>query len=113
MPTRPRVAQKSPRRYRRSSQGYGYAWSKLSAFIIGRDPICTVPGCTKPSTQADHIIARRKGGTDDPENLRGMCHPHHARKTAMEDGGFGNKPGLAVSLEQLRASGSKGRRRWG
>ena len=62
---------------------------------------------------ADHIIARAKGGTDDPENLRGLCLGHHARKTNLEDGGFGNAPGPAVSLERLRTSGSKGRRRWG
>jgi len=71
--------------------------------IILRDPVCTAPGCYKLSTDADHIIARAKGGTDDDENLRGMCHGHHSRKTILEDGGFGRQPGPAV--------GTKGRRR--
>ncbi len=29
---------------------------------------------------------RRRGGTDDPDNLQGMCHDCHSRKTAIEDG---------------------------
>lgn len=115
MPSRPPQARPT-KRYRRASstsQGYDYEWSKLRDFIIQRDPICVVPGCPAPSTQADHVKARRRGGTDDPENLRGMCQTHHARKTCLVDGGFGNKEEPAVSLDRLRSSGSKGRRRWG
>jgi len=106
-PTRPPSANpRTQRRYVRSyssAQGYGSAWRRIRARIILRDPICTVPTCFKPSTDADHILARAKGGTGDDENLRGMCHGHHSRKTILEDGGFGREPG--------RLMGSRGRRR--
>jgi len=50
--------------------------------------------CDRPSTDVDHIIPH-KGNWDlftDLKNLQGLCHAHHAEKTAAENGGFGNKP---------------------
>jgi 5-methylcytosine-specific restriction endonuclease McrA len=80
-------------RYRGSStaQGYGVGWRALRLAILARDPVCTdASGCAEPSTDADHIIPRRQGGSDDPDNLQGMCHAHHSRKTASHDGGYGH-----------------------
>lgn len=53
--------------------------------VLRRDPICTVPGCIEPSTDADHIIPKSEGGDDSMENLQGMCHRHHSRKTRREN----------------------------
>lgn len=39
----------------------------------------------------DHIIPRSRGGIDDPNNLQGMCHTCHSRKTAIEDGRWGGQ----------------------
>lgn len=47
--------------------------------------MCQAPGCSQLATDVDHIIARRKGGTDDLQNLQSLCHACHSRKTARED----------------------------
>ncbi|MGC4000220.1 MAG: HNH endonuclease signature motif containing protein [Anaeromyxobacter sp.] len=41
------------------------------------DGRCQVPGCSHASAHAHHIIPRSRGGTDDPENLVGLCSFHH------------------------------------
>jgi 5-methylcytosine-specific restriction protein A len=80
------------RRGNSNSRGYGARWRKLRAYILKRDPICRAPGCSEPSTDVDHIIPRgQPGGTDDPLNLQGLCHTHHSRKTAVEDGRWGRR----------------------
>jgi len=38
---------------------------------------CQVPGCSRTSVHAHHIIPRSQGGTDDPENLVSLCAAHH------------------------------------
>lgn len=71
-------------------RGYDAAWRRRRKEILLRDPICRWPdGCTSSSTDVDHIIAKRRGGTDDAHNLRGLCHAHHSMKTAREDGRWG------------------------
>lgn len=79
------------RRGTASARGYGANWRTLRAVIIARDPTCTIRVVCMgdPSTDADHIVARSAGGTDDPRNLRGACHRCHSHKTVTEDGGFG------------------------
>ena len=54
--------------------------------IIERDRgICQECGA-KDSRQVAHIIARRKGGADEPSNLRILCDSCHSRETALEMG---------------------------
>jgi len=38
--------------------------------------------------QVDHIINVASGGTHHLDNLRVLCHQHHAEKTAQEGGGY-------------------------
>lgn len=45
------------------------------------EPIRTVQTCRRPSTEADHIVARADGGTDHESNGRGMCSPCHGEHT--------------------------------
>lgn len=69
-------------------RGYGYRWQRTRRGILRRDPVCVICNAA-PSHHVDHVIAKAKGGTDDPENLRGICASCHSRKTVEEDGGFG------------------------
>lgn len=72
-------------------------WQARRRFTLARDPVCTDDsGCTAPSTEADHVIPRSAGGSDEIANLRGLCKPHHSRKTA-NDGGWGPKKFPALS----------------
>ena len=78
-----------------AKRGYGYEWqTRTRPYILRRDPICVnpfnLPDHIVPSECVDHKIPREAGGTDAEDNLQGMCLACHARKTAAEDGGFGN-----------------------
>lgn len=69
-------------------QGYGYAWRKIRKQALMAEPYCQ---CGARANTVDHIVPRSKGGGDDPGNLSTMCRRCHAKKTAGEDGGFGNE----------------------
>lgn len=61
------------------------AWRRLRRTILERDHHrCTWPDCDQPATEVDHIISHANGGTDDPTNLRSLCHPHHQAKSTSE-----------------------------
>lgn len=68
-----------------SQRGYGARWRRLRAMQLNAHPLCVV--CGRAATDVDHIISRRKGGTDVEDNLQSMCHQHHSEKTNREDGG--------------------------
>jgi len=53
--------------------------------ILRRDPICRLCG-KAPSTDPHHILARGKGGSDDPENGAGLCRPCHDWITHTAEG---------------------------
>lgn len=87
--TNERKAESDKARPSAAKRGYGYTWSKLRKMVLAQQPICRVDGCWEPSTEVDHILPRRRGGTDDLDNLQGLCKACHSRKTVKEDGGFG------------------------
>ncbi|WP_119461876.1 HNH endonuclease signature motif containing protein [Rhodospirillaceae bacterium SYSU D60014] len=70
-------------------------WKQLRADCIARDPFCRAPGCDRPSSHADHIIPRSKGGPDHLGNLRGLCQSCHNRRTASGNGAL-RVPGCTV-----------------
>ena len=71
-----------------NSRGYGARWRRLRKLVLNRDPICK--DCNvAPSTDADHIVAKRDGGRDTMDNLQGLCHECHSAKTATENGRWG------------------------
>lgn len=85
------VAQRNYDRRRGSSshRGYGAAWRRLRLRVLARqDYICCETDCNAEATEVDHIIPKSRGGTDDLENLQGLCKPHHSRKT-VQDGRWG------------------------
>lgn len=73
------------------------AWKSIRKRKLIDSPFCEwlLPDgttCNAIGTDVDHITARGvDGGTDDMDNLRVLCHPHHSLKTVMQDGGFGRK----------------------
>jgi 5-methylcytosine-specific restriction enzyme A len=72
----------------RHERGYGTAWDKVRAHIIARDmglcQPCKAQGRVTPIFAVDHIKPKAIGGTDDPDNLQGICRPCHAAKTERE-----------------------------
>lgn len=72
-----------------SKRGYGRRHQRLRKIVLARDPICKL--CHREATtDSDHIVPLSQGGKDELSNLQGACHSCHSRKTATEDGGFGN-----------------------
>ena len=58
--------------------------------IKARDPLCQIAVLcqgTAPSTEVDHVLAIELGGDERDENLWGVCHADHSRKTLMERAG--------------------------
>jgi 5-methylcytosine-specific restriction protein A len=76
-------------------RGYDNWWRKYRKSFLRKNPLCVE--CLKnnlyiPSTRVDHIIPH-KGNRKlfrDPNNHQALCESCHNRKTATEDGGFGN-----------------------
>lgn len=79
-------------------------WKKLRAAHLRRHPLCEEclkRGIVTIATDVDHIVPHRGDPSLmwNPENLQSLCHSCHSRKTAREDGGFGNvkrEPGRRV-----------------
>ena len=78
-----------------SARGYGARWQRLRLVVLRRNPICQVEGCTQVATKVDHIVRRSNGGTDELENLQGLCKPHNSGKTAHKDGRWTPRRGYA------------------
>lgn len=67
--------------------------------MLAEHPLCADPFGAhaaehriEPATQVDHVVPLSAGGTHRPDNLQCLCVACHSRKTASEDGGFGNQP---------------------
>ena len=78
---------------------YDERWRRLRKLVIHREPLCRQ--CKKEgrltlATEVDHIIPLAQGGTNELDNLQPLCHSCHSRKTAKEDGGFGNSRKPAI-----------------
>jgi len=76
-----------------TSKRYDRRWQRLRRLVLNREPLCREclkHGRLTPATEVDHIISLSKGGDNSLDNLQPLCHACHSRKTASEDGGFGN-----------------------
>lgn len=79
-----------------NDRGYTYRWKKLRDRFIAQHPYCEEcfkQGKIVMATDIDHIVPH-KGDRSllyDERNLQALCHKCHSRKTATEDGGFGNR----------------------
>jgi 5-methylcytosine-specific restriction protein A len=76
-------------------RGYTSKWSKESKYFLAMNPWCAEclkKGIYTAATETDHIIPH-KGNLKlfwDRNNWQPLCHSCHSKKTATEDGGFGN-----------------------
>ena len=68
----------------RHERGYGSSWDKLRRVILRRDHGVCQECKAAIATEVDHIIPKSSGGPDAPFNLRAICSPCHAAKTARE-----------------------------
>lgn len=84
---------------KQTGQGlYTYAWKQASKRFLRAHPLCQCPDCDEGrkrvtvATVTDHIRPHRNDPALfwDESNWQAMAATCHNRKTAAEDGGFGN-----------------------
>ena len=79
-----------------SQRGYTSKWRQVSKRFLARHPYCVEcykQGRMTLATEVDHIKPH-KGDHElmwSESNWQPLCHSCHSRKTAREDGGFGNR----------------------
>lgn len=107
MPVSPRTHQPSrhstptyraptPERRLVTGRMYGRKWRAARLSFLADNPLCVE--CAKRNriegaTDVDHVVPH-KGDLIlfwRRSNWQALCHECHSRKTASEDGGFGNK----------------------
>jgi 5-methylcytosine-specific restriction protein A len=92
-------------KYRESSskRGYDSKWRKARLAYLQAHPLCVKCleiGIPVSATVVDHIIPHRgdyKLFWNSKNNWQPLCKTCHDRKTAAEDGGFGNNTSLKKS----------------
>ena len=93
------VAQHQDDRSRRGSsndRGYTSRWRRYAQDYLAQHQLCRE--CGEYARCVDHVIPWRRGKTSiereqlfwDPSNHQALCASCHSRKTATEDGGWGN-----------------------
>jgi 5-methylcytosine-specific restriction protein A len=86
-------------------------------------PLCVDPfglhansGQVVAATEVDHIRPKSNGGTDEWDNLQGLCKSCHSRKTALEQRNMGQTTQVTI-VSGPPGSGKttyvKSRARWG
>jgi 5-methylcytosine-specific restriction protein A len=73
-----------------TARGYGADWRRVREVVLADEPLCRLcheAGRVTPATEVDHIVPFR--GVSDPlrlalTNLRPLCHPCHATRTARQ-----------------------------
>ena len=52
-------------------------WRAIKTAVrIRSGGMCEVQGCTSPAVVCDHIVSRRKGGRNHPDQCRDLCRLH-------------------------------------
>lgn len=80
-------------------RGWTREWAAFSKDYLRRHPMCECDECAAQPAWRRHIATDvdHTGGHSrtcphalDERHVQALSHPHHASKTAREDGGFGN-----------------------
>jgi 5-methylcytosine-specific restriction endonuclease McrA len=57
-----------------------WAWSRVVAHVKRRDRFTCQRCGAMYRLEVDHIVPRRLGGSDHPDNLRTLCHDCHVNR---------------------------------
>ena len=92
------------RRESSTKRGYTSRWQKARATFLREHPLCQCEECqegklrVRAAITVDHIVPHR-GDQQlfwDTNNWQSMAKTCHDKKTAREDGGFGNRRGDVI-----------------
>jgi 5-methylcytosine-specific restriction endonuclease McrA len=97
----------SPEKRARDAKTYGDPEYKRNRAIVRRRSggrcemlVSGRPCGSRDRVQCDHIRPKSQGGGNGLENLRDLCHAHHAAKTAAESGATRRAPRRDPVLQQ-------------
>lgn len=85
--------------YDTSKRIRGRRWMEMRSILLMQQPLCLEckkVGRVSMATEVDHIVPLFKGGTDDLENLQGLCSEHHRIKTNSD---LGYRPAKAFGVD--------------
>lgn len=72
-------------RQKETERTRGRRWMDLRHVVLVEEPVCMI--CERSaSVEVDHIIPICKGGTDERNNLQGVCKACHDDKTCDDLG---------------------------
>ena len=79
-----------------SERGYTSRWRRVAKSFLQKHPLCAEcerKGVIRMATCVDHIVPHHGDSALfwDSSNWQPLCQECHSRKTAAEDGGFGNR----------------------
>lgn len=88
--------QKDKLRGNANERGYSSQWRKARLGYLAKHPLCVIcqdNGRIVAGNVVDHVIPHKgeKSLFWDSANWQTLCKPCHDRKTAKDNGGFGNK----------------------
>ncbi|MDH5612202.1 MAG: HNH endonuclease [Gammaproteobacteria bacterium] len=97
--TKRAVVKVAEKRESAAKRGYGRAWQKAREGFLRKHPLCECDECqagvkrVMAATVVDHKVPHRgdKVLFWDRNNWQAMAASCHNKKTAREDGGFGNR----------------------
>ncbi len=73
----------------------GRALQALRHRLLGDSPMCAM--CrTAVATELDHVVALTNGGSNDEDNLQGLCASCHELKTLAD---LGQRPRVTTGLD--------------
>lgn len=82
---------------------------KIRERILERDPVCVIclaKGIVTETKIVDHVLSLAEGGTDDDDNLQGLCKPCSDQKTEEESArAQGRKPGAVTKAKGVGLDG--------
>ena len=71
-----------------TERGYGAKWKRIRKRALVRDNYlcqdCLSRNILTNATDVDHILNKKRGGTDAIDNLQSLCNPCHKAKTIEE-----------------------------
>ncbi len=73
----------------------GHARVRMRDRILGANPLCAMCRAAL-ATEMDHIVALTNGGTNDQDNLQGLCAACHEVKTLKD---LGRRPRVTTGLD--------------
>ncbi len=90
----------------------GRALQALRSRLLRENPLCVMckaAGRITPATELDHVIALSNGGSNDEDNMQGLCSACHEIKTLND---LGRRQRMDISADGWPVPAMQSGPRW-